>query len=164
MVVRRELPRGLNGYWNHNGTIAWSTLLKTRDKSLSDLRVDMTQQLASLHVADLSPSVPRWFADGVGYSTAAALNQKDSTVKEWEKESIAAARSMDSVDDFLKNRMDESQSGLVSFQFVGRLKSDSSRFKKLMTGLKNGKNFDSVFAEAYGGSPEKLFSGYQRKW
>ena len=164
MVLKREFPRGLNGYWSHNGTIAWSTLLKSRDKSFSDLRASMTRQLASLHVADLSPSVPRWFAEGVGFCTAAALNQKDPAVKSWEQESAAAVKSMTKLDDFLSGQMDEDKAGLASFLFVGRLKSSTSRFKKLMSGLKDGKNFDSTFADAYGGSPEKLFSGYQRKW
>ena len=164
MVLRREFPRGINSYWEHSGTIAWTSLLKTRDKSFEDLRVDLTRQLASLHVADLSASVPRWFADGLGFCTAKALNRKDPTVQSWEKEAGAAAQSMSKPDDFLMNRMDVDKSGLVSFLFVSRLKSNTSRFKKLMTGLRDGKNFDKVFAEAYGGSPEKLFSGYQRSW
>ena len=164
MVLRREFPRGIRSYWDHNGTMAWTTLLKTRDQSVDDLQVELTQQLASLHVADLSPSVPRWFADGLGFCTAKALNRKDEVVASWEKEAGEAVRSMERPDDFLMNRMDVDKAGLVSFLFVSRLKSNTSGFKKLMTGLKEGKNFDKAFADAYGRSPEQLFAGYRRSW
>ena len=160
MLLRREFPRNLKAYWNHNGTIAYSALLMSQDQSMEDVRVLMTRQLASMHVADLAPGVPRWFADGVGFRVAAEMYRKDPTVLAWEKGAVAAARSMRRIDDFLKNRMDEDKSGLVSFLFVGQLKSNRGRFKKLMNGLKEGKNFDSVFTEVYGGTPEKLFEGY----
>jgi len=91
MVLRREFPRNLKAYWNHNGTLAWSAILKSRDKSLEDVRVVMTQQLASLPVADLAPGVPRWFADGLGFCTAAELHRKDPAVLAWEQEPVAAA-------------------------------------------------------------------------
>ena len=163
MLLKREFPRQLKGYWNHNGTIAYSALLRSRDQSVEDIRVVLTRQLASMHVADLAPGIPRWFADGMGFRVAAELHKKDPVVKAWEQDAVAAAKSMSRIDDFLNNRMDEDKSGLVSFLFVGRLKSDRGRFKKLMIGLKNGENFEAVFTQVYGGTPKKLFEGY-RKW
>ena len=161
MLVRREFPRKLQAYWNHNGTIAYSAIVKSQDKSIEDVRVLLTRQLASMHVADLAPGIPRWFADGMGFRVAAEMYRKDPTVQAWEKDAVAAANSMKRIDDFLQNRMDEDKSGLVSFLFVGRLKADRGRFKKLMNGLKDGQDFASVFASVYGSSPEKLFAGYK---
>lgn len=161
MLLRREFPRKLQAYWNHNGTIAYSAILKTQDKSIDDVRVVMTRQLTSMHVADLAPGIPRWFADGMGFRVAAEMYKKDPTVQAWQKDAVAAAKSMNRIDDFLKNRMDEDKSGLVSFLFVGQLKSNRSRFKKLMQGLKDGKEFNAVFAKVYGSTPEKFFEGYQ---
>ena len=164
MLLRREFPRSLKGYWSHNGTIAYSTILKTRDQSVEDMRVVLTRQLASMHVADLAPGIPRWFSDGMGFRVAADLHRKDSVVQGWEREAVAAASSMTKVNDFLMNRMDEHKSGLVSFLFVGQLKKEKGRFNKLMIGLKEGQDFDSVFASVYGGTPEKLFGDYKGRW
>ena len=161
MLVRREFPRKLQAYWNHNGTIAYSALVKSQDKTVEDIRVVLTRQLASMHVADLAPGIPRWFADGMGFRIAAEMYRKDPTVQAWEKDAVAAANSMKRIDDFLQNRMDEDKSGLVSFLFVGRLKSDRGRFKKLMNGLKDGQDFGAVFASVYGSTPEKMFTGYK---
>lgn len=162
MLLRREFPRALKGYWSHNGTIAFSTLLKSRNQSAADLEVLLTQQLASMHVADLSAGTPRWFSDGMGFRVAAELYRKDPVVQAWEKNAVAAANSMTRIDDFLKNRLDEDKSGLVSFLFVGQLKSDKGRFKKLMNGLKSGENFDAAFSKVYGGTPEQLFERYSK--
>ncbi|QEG24384.1 c-type cytochrome domain-containing protein [Mariniblastus fucicola] len=161
MLLRREFPRKLQAYWNHNGTIAYSAILKSPDKNVDDVRVVLTRQLASMHVADLAPGIPRWFADGMGFRVAAEMHKKDPVVQAWEQDAVAAAKSMNKIDDFLRNRMDEDKSGLVSFLFVGRLKSDRGRFKKLMNGLKAGESFDAVFEKTYGATPEKLFQGYQ---
>ena len=161
MLMRREFPRNLKAYWNHNTTIAYSALLRPQDKSLDDIRVVLTRQLASMHVADFSPSIPRWFADGMGFRVAEEMYKKDPTVVAWKQDAIAVASSMTRIDDFLMNRMDEDKSGLVSFLFVGQLKSDRGKFRKLMNGLKNGENFDSVFTTVYGGTPEKLFQAYR---
>ncbi len=161
MLMRREFPRNLKAYWNHNTTIAYSALLRPQDKSLDEIRVVLTRQLASMHVADFSPSIPRWFADGLGFRVAEEMYKKDPTVVAWKKDAIAAANTMTRIDDFLMNRMDEDKSGLVSFLFVGQLKSDRGKFKKLMNGLKDGENFDSVFTKVYGGTPEKLFGDYR---
>ena len=163
MLLRREFPRNLKSYWNHNQTIAYSALLRSRDQTVEDIRVDLSRQLASLHVADLAPGIPRWFADGMGFRVAAEMYRKDPIVLEWEADAVAAAQSMRRVDDFLMNRMDEDKSGLVSFLFVGQLKSNRTQFKKLMTGLKNGQEFDAVFAETYGATAEELFSRYQKR-
>jgi hypothetical protein len=163
MLLRREFPRNLKSYWNHNQTIAYSALLRSRDQTVEDIRVDLSRQLASLHVADLAPGIPRWFADGMGFRVAAEMYRKDPIVLEWEADAVAAAQSMQRVDDFLMNRMDEDKSGLVSFLFVGQLKSNRTQFKKLMTGLKNGQEFDAVFAETYGATAEELFSRYQKR-
>ena len=161
MLLRREFPRALRAYWNHNQTIAYSALLRSRDQSVDDLKVVLTRQLASLHVADLSSSIPRWFSDGMGFRVAAEMYRKDPIVLGWESQAVAAANSMQRIDDFLMNRMDEDKSGLVSFLFVGQLKSDKRRFKKLMEGLTSGEEFDSVFTKAFGGTVQELFAKYQ---
>ena len=161
MLLRREFPRKLKAYWNHNGTIAFSAILISRDQSIDDVRVLLTRQLASMHVADLASGIPRWFADGMGFRVAAEMYKKDPVVKAWEQDAVAAANSMSRIDDFLNNRMDEDKSGLVSFLFVGRLKSNRGRFNKLMDGLKSGENFEAVFTKVYGGTPKKLFEGYK---
>lgn len=161
MVQKRDFPRGLKAYWNHNTTIAYSVTMRSREQSMEQFRVLLARTLAATHIADLDPSVPRWFADGMGFYAAAQLFGKDEQVRAWEQDAVAAARSMQRPDDFLKGRLDEDKAGLVSYVFVRGLRSDKRRFGKLITSLLSGENFDKSFESIYGSSPEKFFDGYE---
>jgi len=153
MVVKREFPVGVSAWWNHNVTGAWTSVYLKKGMDEEKTRVLLARELAALHVADLSPSVPRWFADGLGYSVAAKMFKKVPLVVGWEEAATAAAGSMNRKDDFLTGRMDEYQAGLVSFAYVQQLRTKGSSFKRLMRGLLDGVNFDEAFAKAYKGNP-----------
>ncbi len=164
MVQKREFPRVLRAYWDHNTTVAYSVTLRSPETPMEDYRVLLARTLASAHVADLESSIPRWFSDGMGFVAAAKLFGKNGQVRDWEQDAIGAAKSMNRPDDFIKGRLDEDKAGLVSYLFVSHLQSDRRRFKKLMQSILGGKNFDESFASIYGSTPEKFFDGYQNQW
>lgn len=156
MVVKREFPLGVGAWWDHNVTSAWTSIYLKKGMEESKTRVLLARQLASLHVADMGPSVPRWFSDGVGYSVAAKMFKKDPAVVVWENAVADAGSAMQRKDDFLAGRMDEHQAGLVGFAFVNQLRTKGSMFKRLMKGLSDGVNFDQAFEKAYGANPIDL--------
>ncbi|MEM9412940.1 MAG: c-type cytochrome domain-containing protein, partial [Planctomycetota bacterium] len=70
MLVGREIPKRQGGRWDFTTVDAYVSLVVNRGKTIEDVEPSLAQQLTAVHIASLSPDVPRWFADGVGYSTA----------------------------------------------------------------------------------------------
>ncbi len=157
MVEQLDFPKEVSGYWGYTTIDAYATVLMTRNKNPDDINVSLAQQLAAVHVANLAPDVPRWFADGVGYWTAKKLYSKDETVKSWDVDAKAAAASMIKPDDFIQNKMPADKAALVAYLFVRQLKSDSSRFNKLMKAMRDGGSFSDSFGTAFGMQPEQMF-------
>ena len=116
----------------------------------------MAHQIASLHTANLSPDVPRWFADGVGLWTAKKILPNEDSMKALDMLAEKAAASMVKPDDFVQNRMPSDRAALVSYLFIKKLRSRSSTYSKLMEGLLSGMPFSDAFAAAYGGTPSTL--------
>ncbi len=156
MIVKREFPAGVGAWWDHNVTAAWTSVYLKKGIDQEKVRVLLARQLASLHVADISPSVPRWFADGLGYSVAAKMFKKDPVVVAWETAAASASSSMQRKSDFLTGNMDQHQAGLVSFAFVQQLRKKNSSFKRLMGELNAGANFDAAFTAVYKKSPSDM--------
>ncbi len=159
MVAGQELPSAITAWWKHDVRTAWSSVYLKKEKTPKEIEATLASQLASLHVADISPSIPRWFAEGAGMTTAAKMFKKDPVVIAWEAASAKAVAEMKSPDAFLKNGLEPQKSALVSFSVVSRLRSKGSSFKRMTGLLLEGVNFDQAFAKAYGSSPQKFFTG-----
>ena len=157
MVEQLDFPKEISGHWGYTTIDAYSTVLMTRNKTPDDVNVSLAQQIAALHTANLAPDVPRWFADGVGYWTAKKLFSRDDAVKSWDIDAKSAAASMIRPDDFIKNNMPADKAALVSYLFVRQLKSDTTRFNKLMQLMRDGGGFADSFGSAFGMQPEQVF-------
>jgi hypothetical protein len=121
----------------------------------------LAQQITALYVASLSTDLPRWFADGVGIWAAIKLLPKHDQSGTWESKSLEALKSLRSPDDLLRNRLPDSEAGLVGYQFVKTMKKRSTSFDRLLDKLRNGENFDTAFQNAYGSTPrEYLANGW----
>ncbi len=164
MVERVEFPQGLKSHWKHDTTNAYASLILTKDKSAEDVQVSITHQVAALHVADMSSSIPRWFSDGVGLLVASRLHSSEPGVKGLDAAAMNAVTAMKNADDFMKNKMAEDQAGLVSYLFVKDLRSDAGRFRKLMKQLESGTDFESAFRKVYGATPIEAFGNYNKNW
>lgn len=156
MVEQRDFPKEINAHWGFNTIDAYATVLMTRNQNATDIQVPLAQQIAAIHVANLAPDMPRWFADGVGLWTARKIFSRDEKMKSLDVDAEAAAASMTKADDFVQNRMPSDKAALVSYLFVKQLRSNSSSYNKLMKGLAAGNTFEKSFETAYGGSPSKL--------
>lgn len=156
MVEQRDFPKETSGHWGFTTIDAYATVLMTRNQTHEDVQVSLAHQIASLHTANLSPDVPRWFADGVGLWTAKKILPNEDSMKALDMLAEKAAASMVKPDDFVQNRMPSDRAALVSYLFIKKLRSRSSTYSKLMEGLRSGMPFSDAFAAAYGGTPSTL--------
>ncbi len=161
MVEQREFPQQLAGHWGFNTVDAYIAVLMTRNRTVDDRKVLLARQIAALHVASLSPDVPDWFANGMGFWAARKIYPREDEVKTWEKEAKSAAKAMRKADDFMNARLPSEQGALVSYLFVKNLKSDASRFNRLMSFIREGGTFERSFLKAFGAPPSQLAGSIQ---
>lgn len=156
MVEQRDFPKEINAHWGFNTIDAYATVMMTRNQNAEDVQVPLAQQIAAIHVANLAPDMPRWFADGVGLWTAKKVFSRDDKMKTLDADAEAAAAAMTRPDDFVQDRMPSDKAALVSYLFIKQLRSQSASYAKLMKGLADGGSFDKSFQAAYGGTPSEL--------
>ena len=121
----------------------------TRNQTAADVEVELQRQLSALFVAGRSNDVPRWFADGYGWTQAKAAFPRDETVKALQDRAEEAASAMNKLDDFVNNRIDADQAALVGYLFVKELKKKSGAYSQLMADLDQGLSFEKSFAKHF---------------
>ena len=156
MAERIDLPSGLRGYWRHSVVDAYGVVLIPADEPLEQSAANLTRQITALHIADLSPTIPDWFCDGVALWTASKIHRDLAETRQWDDAGAAAAASMKRPDDFLMERMPEDQAALVSFLFIKRLGEKTGQFNKLMNRLRDHEDFAIVFRQVYGSTPAEM--------
>ncbi len=157
MVEKRTFAKNLVSSWQSDTAIAHIALLCGIRDGVSDYEVSLARDIASVHVANWDASVPRWFADGMGYWVASKMFRRDPVVQQWQLDSQSALASMKKPDDFLGNSMAADQAALVGFRFVEMLQGKSRQFKILVKKLREDGNFESAFYDSYGITPEEFF-------
>lgn len=156
MVEKLDFPKEVSGHWGYTTIDAYATVLMTRNKTADDIQVSLAHQIAALHVASLSPDMPRWFADGLGLWTAKKILGKEDAMKSLDTRAEAAAAQMVKPDDFVANRMPADKAALVSYLFIKRLRTNSGAYGKLMKSIAGGASFEDAFKASYGGTPNEL--------
>lgn len=156
MVDQRAFDKTVTSSWQSDTVVARVLLLSAIRGRDADYEASLARDIASVHVANLDASVPRWFADGMGYSVAAKLYARDPMVQQWQSDAAAAATSMKKANDFISGEMPPDQSALASYRFVEALQGKGRAMKTLLNQLWQGVAFESAFADAYGTTPEKL--------
>ena len=156
MLAGKELPKNQTGRWEYDVIDAYVAVVSSRGKSKGQVKAEMTQQLASVHVASLANDVPRWFADGVGYLTASRINKKDETTKKWMESAQRAISTMEYPFQFTTNKMEEMEAGLAAYLYVKELRG-SGKLTKLLKQLNNGSTFKKAFISVFGTTPETYF-------
>ena len=157
MVEKRAFAKSLVSSWQFDSVNAHVALLCGLRDEFSDYEVPLARDIASVHVANWDPSVPRWFADGMGHWVASKMFRRAPVVQQWQQDSDSAMASMKRPDDFLSNRIAADKAALVGYRFVETLQGKSRQFKMLVRKLHKGGNFDSAFYSSFGFTPEEFF-------
>lgn len=157
MVEKREFAKEISSHWNYDTINAYGAVLMTRNQSADDVSVELTKQIASLHIASQAADVPRWFANGMGLWTAKRIHTRHDSFKDLDKDAELAAAGMSRLDDFVQNRLPGDKAALVAYLFVKQLKTgSSSSFNKLMKGLQGGQTFEKAFSSAFGVTAQEM--------
>ena len=157
MVEKRNYAKLLVSSWQSDTATANIVLLCGIRDVVDDYEVSLARDIASVQVANWDASIPRWFADGMGYWVASKMFRRDPIIKQWQSESVIAMGSMKKAGDFLGNNMAADYAALVGYRFVEVLQGNSRQFKLLMKGLREDGNFSSAFYNSYGTTPEAYF-------
>ena len=162
MLVGRELPKDQTGRWDYTSVDAYISLLLSRGKSAEQIKAEMAQQLSALHIASMAGDVPRWFADGVGYTIASKLCRKDPSTKQWHEDAMEVVSKMESPYDFANGKLNEVDTGLAGFAYVQEMKKNRS-LNKVIQLLQKGYIFDEAFAAVAGAPPAEVFQQNRRR-
>ena len=164
MLADKELPKSQTGRWDYSTVDAYVSLLISRGRTPAAIKAELAQQLAAIHVAGLARDVPRWFADGVGYQTAARIlrKSKDNETKTWKTSASKVVDNMDQPNSFAIGELNEQDSGLAGYAFVDDMKR-KGKLTPLMKNLKNGASFEEAFEIAYGSKPAEYFKPPRRR-
>ncbi len=156
MLMGHGLPKKQTGRWDYTPVDVYASLLLPRGESPEVLQADLAQQLAATHIASWSEDIPRWFADGVGYLTAARIIGKDPRVSSWQVESKAIVNSLDQPFAFATGQLNELDAGLAGYAYVQHLK-ESGDLKRLLKLIRDGQSFNTAFADRFGSEPDDFF-------
>ncbi|MBC8351392.1 MAG: hypothetical protein H8E66_05365 [Planctomycetes bacterium] len=154
MVEKRELPKEWRGHWNFSIIDAYGAIIPPNDASYT-LDGLIAQQIAGTYMASLN-NPPRWFSEGCARVAASRLAAKDPRVAAWKSGLGPALAKMTKPADFLTGKLPPEDSDIASFSFVTGLMKDSKRFNAIIDGLRAGEDFNKLFVNSYGASPEKV--------
>jgi len=161
MVERRSIPRELRGHWRYNIVDAYGAMIPPRrDEYSNDALVG--QQLAGVYVSTLNLP-PRWFAEGAARYAASKIAPEDPRVKTWDEQLKEVKGSIAKPSEFLDGKMPAEAADIMAYGVVKFLFTDSARFKKLLSALRNKADFEEAFAGAYGGTPEQIVGVWMKR-
>ena len=160
MVETRELPPNGEGHFRYNVINAYGCIVPpaagSKDYSLVSL---VDQQIAGIYIASLGRS-PAWFSEGVGAATALRLDKTDARLKGWEAAIPGIISSTPKSEVFLNHGLATEVNDCLSLGFAKALMANASRFQQLLTALKQGEDFDTVFRRIYRLSPNELAAAW----
>jgi hypothetical protein len=162
MLVGQEFPKHQSGRWDFTSIDAYTAILLNRGKSADEIRAQMTQQLSALHIASMAGDVPRWFADGVGYTIASKLNRKSPAIKMWQTAASEVSDKMETPFDFATGKLNDLDSGLAGYVYVQKMKRNRS-MDRIIELLQKGSLFEEAFAATVGATPREFFKQNQRR-
>jgi hypothetical protein len=156
MVEKREIPPNYFGHWRYNILDAYAGLVPPQGTEYS-LSALVAEQIAGTYLDSLSKEgkLPAWFSQGSAWAVASVIDPKDARIKQWE-EGIAGGIAQSSKPvDFLEGKLAPGETAALNYSFCKFLK-DSKGYPALLAGLRDKKEFDQAFKEAFGGDPKQV--------
>ncbi len=168
MVEKHTYSKSSISAWQSNAPTAHVVLLRGINDSDADYEMSLARAIASVHVANWTPSVPRWFASGMGYWVAGNMFRRNPVARRWQLEAVDAMAkmkqlTMKQLTDFLGNNSAADQAALAGYRFVEMLHPQSLPFKLMVNRLQQGRDFESAFYDSYGITPDGLLKD-QARW
>ncbi len=149
MLEGHPLPKDARSVWKNDTVDVYVAMAIDPSMELNLLQPELCRILGAASVSAMSVGVPNWFADGVGYTIAERAFPKADEVKAWRPAAVEAGRKIKKIEDLIDGKLSQQITGLAGFQLVTLLRQDAAAFKRLVTDLRSGKDFDNAFQKNY---------------
>jgi hypothetical protein len=160
---RREIPRDTRGHWRYNVVDAYACLLPPESNEEASLEGLIAEQLAGAFTDSYAlGKLPGWLTQGVAWVVVSRVEGKDPRVAAWNQAIVPALQAMSAPDDFLAGKLLPEQTAVLNYSFAKFLMSDGTRFKRLLTLVREGTAFDAAFQQVYNGDPKALAAVWAR--
>jgi hypothetical protein len=162
MVERRRLPNEWRGHWTYNTVDAYGAVVPSRSDQYKIAPL-LAQQLAGVYVSSIGRDVPAWFAEGSARVAASRIAEGDPRVASWEESLPGVYAQMKAVDDFLTGKLPPEAASLAAYSFADFLMANSKDYRQTLKLLREGRDFNTAFSTAYGGSPAQVATQWAAK-
>jgi mono/diheme cytochrome c family protein len=162
MVEKRSDPPQVRGHFKYNVVDAYGCIVPPVQTEYS-LTALLTEQIAGLYVANVSGTVPGWFAEGSARLIASRIEPRDSRVRQWNDQLPAAMASGWQPDGFLAGNLPLEQRTTIAYGFAKALGENMTKYNALLSALGQGQIFDQAFAKAYGAPPKDVLVAWSGK-
>ena len=164
MVERREIPPDWYGHWRFNVVDAYACVVPPDDKEYS-LTALVAEQLAGTYLDSLSKDgkLPEWFSQGSAWAVASNIDGKDPRIQLWDDRIPAALAGSSKPDDFLTGALPPGDTAVLNYSFCKFLMSNSKAYSTLLAGLREKKEFNQAFGEAYRADPKLVAAAWALK-
>jgi hypothetical protein len=162
MVEKRNDPPAVRGHFKSNVVDAYACIVPPVQTEYS-LNVLLTEQIAGVYVANVSATVPDWFAEGSARLIASRIEPRDSRVRQWNDQLPAAVSGGWQPDGFLAGNLPLEQRTTIAYGFAKALGENMGKYNALLFALGEGQNFDQAFAKTFGAPPKEALIAWSGK-
>jgi hypothetical protein len=156
MVVGRPAVDGASSFWSFDQIDAWMVVL-VNDNFYGEIgELSLIHDLTALHFASVTKSVPRWFADSMGFVAGDKLLAGTVEVKNLQAAANAAAGKLDSAADVRNPGTNQSIASLGGYYYFGQLLNTSNSFRRLRGIMDEADNFEAGIMKAFNATIEQL--------
>jgi hypothetical protein len=153
MVEEREIPASGRGHFHYDMVNAYGAIVPPNETEYS-LAALVGQQVGGIYMASLGRT-PQWFGEGAGGVIGLQIDSKDPRLKSWLGAIPQVLSSGVKPDGFLARSLPEEENDVLAMGFVKALMGPSSKFNSLLTGLRQGTDFETAFHRAYNATPKQ---------
>jgi hypothetical protein len=136
---------------------AYACLLPSESNEEASLEGMIAEQLAGAFIDSYAlGKLPSWLTQGASWAVVSRVEGKDPRVATWNQAIVPALQAMSDPDDFLTGQLLPDQAAVLNYSFAKFLMSDGTRFKRLLTLVREGTAFNAAFQQVYNGDPKAL--------
>jgi|GEM_PF-2041293 len=156
MVLGRESAQGTVSMWSADAVDAWLTVLVSDAVSDENVEASLTHDLGAIHFSSLTKSVPRWFADSMGYIMATRLLPKSGAIDRLKRASSDVAAKLGELAEIRNPRTNETTASLGGFFVFGQMINTSAVLARLQKRMAESEDFESAIAATFGATIEQI--------
>lgn len=155
MIEGRDMPPEWKLHWDYDTVNAYIAM-QLSDGEIGDQEAHLQQAIGAVAMASSGAEVPRWFADGAGFTMAESMVADKKAIAAWKAGAVQAAKEMQNPGEFLNGRLSEDRAALVGYGFLQSVVGNRKQFQQIIKGLNTGASLDECFTAIFGKTPAEM--------